>query len=93
MRVGILEIELHLPGVRSLKEKRGIIKSLTARIRQRFQVAIAEVAHQDAWQSAGLGAAAVGNDAALLQERLRALVRAIEESGLVVLVDFHIEIL
>ncbi|MBF0176631.1 MAG: DUF503 domain-containing protein [Magnetococcales bacterium] len=86
-------MRLHLPGVHSLKEKRGIIKGLLARVQQRFAVAVAEVEHQDVWQSAGLGMAAVGNDAALLQSRLRKVVQFIERSGQVVVADFRVDVI
>ncbi len=52
-------IELHLPGIGSLKEKRGTIKSLMNRVRKTFNVAIAEVELNDVWQSASLGIAIV----------------------------------
>ncbi|MBF0153547.1 MAG: DUF503 domain-containing protein [Magnetococcales bacterium] len=93
MRIAVLEIRLHLPGVHSLKEKRSIIKGLLAKVQQRFAVAAAEVAHQDVWQTAGLGMAVVGNDAALLQSRLRKVVESIEQSGQVVVADFRVDVL
>jgi uncharacterized protein len=52
-------IELDLPGVTSLKEKRGTIKTLMSRVRKTFNVAIAEVELNDVWQSAALGFAIV----------------------------------
>ena len=50
-------IDLDLPGVASLKEKRGILKSLIARLHKTFDIAAAEVDYHDAWQSAMLGVA------------------------------------
>ncbi|MBF0143877.1 MAG: DUF503 domain-containing protein [Magnetococcales bacterium] len=93
MRIGLLELTLHLPGVRSLKEKRGIVKGLLARVRQRFEVSAAEVAYQDQWQSVGLGVALVGNEVGPLQGRLRQVVRFCEMNGEVVVGDYHIEVL
>jgi len=59
-----LEIRLYAPWVRSLKEKRMIVKSLTAKIRNKFNVSVAEVADQDLHQSIVLGVACVaGNHA------------------------------
>lgn len=57
-------IELDLPGVRSLKEKRGILKSLIARLHSTFSIAAAEVDLHDAWQSAALGVAIVSTTSA-----------------------------
>ena len=93
MHVVVLEVRLNLPGVRSLKEKRGIIKSLLERVRNRFQVAVAEVAHQDRWQMAGLGFAAIGNDVAVLQGRMQKVANFIEADGAGVVVDFRLEFL
>lgn len=49
MIIGLLEARLSLPGARSLKNKRQVIKSLKDRTRQRVNVSVAEVAHQDVW--------------------------------------------
>jgi uncharacterized protein len=93
MQVGTLEIYLDLGALCSLKEKRGVIKGLLQRIRQRFEVAAAEVGEQDAIRSAGLGFSVVGNDASVLQSRLQKIVNFIEMDGTVVIVDFRVDIL
>lgn len=59
--IGLCTLELYLPGVASLKEKRSIIKSITHKSRQQFNVAVAEVDHHDVWQSALLAMTTVGN--------------------------------
>jgi len=61
MKVGVSQITLHLPGCHSLKEKRQVIKSVMARVRQQFEVAIAEVDEQDRWQIHKLGVRCVGS--------------------------------
>lgn len=53
----LLDVDLHLPGLGSLKEKRGLVKSAIATLRRELNVSVAEVAHQDRWQRAGLGVA------------------------------------
>ncbi len=63
MIVGVCEIEFYLPGVSSLKEKRGIVKSLLARLHNTFNVSAAEIDHQDLWQSARIGIAVATNSA------------------------------
>ncbi len=57
MIVVLLDLDVHLPGVGSLKEKRGLIKSAVAALRRDLNVSVAEVDHQDLWQRAGLGVA------------------------------------
>ena len=61
MHVAVAKLDLHLPGNRDLKGKRRVLKSLCARVRNRFDVAIAEVGDNDLLQSAAIGIAAVSN--------------------------------
>ncbi len=67
--VCILDIELHFPENGSLKGKRRELSSLKAQLHRRFGAAVAETAHHDLWQRAGLTAALVGRDAGLLKDR------------------------
>ena len=73
-------LKLHLAGCASLKEKRGLLKPLIARLHREFDVAVAEVEHQDIWQTAGLAIVAVGNDHGHLQAELQSIVRWIEHN-------------
>ncbi|MEA2010045.1 MAG: DUF503 domain-containing protein [Actinomycetota bacterium] len=59
MHVGASRIELRIRDVRSLKEKRKVVKSIIADIGRAYPVAVAEVDHQDLWQRADLGVAVV----------------------------------
>jgi uncharacterized protein YlxP (DUF503 family) len=61
-RVALGMVELHLPDVLSLKDKRHVLKGLKQRVRARFEVAVAEVDHQDTWQRATLAVAYVSAD-------------------------------
>ena len=67
--VAILEIELHFPETGSLKGKRRELSSVKAQLQRRFGASVAETAHHDLWQRAGLTAALVGRDAGLLKDR------------------------
>lgn len=80
MVIGVAQITLHLPDCHSLKEKRQIIKSVMARVRNQFEVAIAEVADNDRWQIAQLGISCVSNDSQHASELLAHVERYIEES-------------
>ena len=73
MFVGIVRIELHLPGSTSLKDKRSVIRSLKDRIRERVQASVAEVDHQDLWQRAALGVAVVSGESRQVDERLQSV--------------------
>ena len=63
-------MELHLPESRSLKAKRALVKPIVEGVRRRFAVAVAEVDHQDQWQRAALGMAAVSSSAGRVVETL-----------------------
>ncbi len=80
MVVAACRLHLHLPGCNSLKTKRGLIKPLIARLHREFNVAAAEVDHQDVWQTAALAVVAVGNDAGHLEAELQHIVRWIEHN-------------
>jgi uncharacterized protein len=61
-RVALGTVELHLPDVLSLKDKRHVLKGLKQKVRARFEVSVAEVDHQDTWQRATLAVAYVSAD-------------------------------
>jgi uncharacterized protein len=62
MSVGLLTLHLRLPGCASLKEKRGRLAPLLARVRREFNVSVAEIDRLDAWQEIIVGCALVSND-------------------------------
>lgn len=78
--VGICTIQLHLPGVGSLKQKRGILKSMLARLHNTFNVAAAEIDRQDHWQSAVIAVASISNSAAHSRQVLERALDWIEEN-------------
>jgi uncharacterized protein YlxP (DUF503 family) len=73
MFVGIVRIELHIPGSGSLKEKRSVVRSLKERIRQRVHASVAEVDHLDLWQRAALGVAVVSGERRQVAEMLQSV--------------------
>lgn len=60
--VGILAVELHFPEAGSLKGKRKFVRSAKAQLQNRFGASVAEVAHHDLWQRAGLTVACVARE-------------------------------
>ncbi len=86
-----LKVKLDLPGVNSLKEKRRIIKSIMARLRNKFNISISEVEAQDSHRTAVIGAAIVSNDAAFGSSVLSKVVSQLELSRDAVLLDYSIE--
>jgi len=73
-----LTIHLHIPACVSLKEKRGRIKPLMARLHREFNVSVAEMGLQDKWQEAVIVCAMVGNDRAFLQSALQNVAKWVE---------------
>ena len=76
--VGLLSIHLHIPACASLKEKRGRIKPLIARLHRQFNVSVAEVDLQDTWQEAVIACAMVGNGRGHLESALQDVAKWVE---------------
>jgi uncharacterized protein YlxP (DUF503 family) len=87
MVVGVCRVTLMVEGSHSLKEKRMALRRIKDRTRQKFNVAIAEVADQDAWQQAVLGISMVANDKAFCDEVLKKVVTFIEELAVAKVTD------
>src|SRR2546427_11206346 len=86
-------MELHLPDVDSLKGKRHVLKGLKERVRARFEVSVAEVAHQDTWQRATLALAYVSSDARHATEVVSKAMDFIEDHIQGMVLDTTVEIL
>ncbi len=78
MVIGLCTLQLTIPMALSLKEKRQVVKSLIARVRNEFNVSIAEVDDQDLWQSAVLAIACVSTAQSHAHSQLEAVVRFID---------------
>lgn len=79
-RIGILAIRLYLPEARSLKDRRRILKSLKDKLRNNFNVSIAQLDSDDKWQTAICGIAIIGNDQRYLNSLLSNILSFIESS-------------
>jgi uncharacterized protein len=93
MVVGVCRLRLALHGVFSLKEKRGIMKRITARVRNSFPVSIAEIAENDQLRSAAIGFSVVGNDGAYVNSVVDKVLDCIEDLCLAEIIDEHIELI
>ncbi|MEM7797838.1 MAG: DUF503 domain-containing protein [Chloroflexota bacterium] len=92
MHVATCQIQLSLEGIESIKDKRRIIKSVTKRLSNEFNIAIAEVDHQDVWYSTVIGVAAVGNSAPVLNGVLENVISWLERNRPdLELVQYHVE--
>ncbi len=94
MNVGVCKINLRLPENQSLKGKRQVVKSITARVGNRFNVSVAEVDNHDLWQLATLGICCVSNNKRHTNEVLSKVMDFIVGGRFEVeVVDYEIEIL
>ena len=93
MVVGVCTIELHLPGIGSLKGKRQVLLSLKDRIKHAYNVSIAEVDANDLWQRAVLGVACVANDGRHVNQVLESVLNTVRANPSLELVQHHTEIL
>jgi uncharacterized protein YlxP (DUF503 family) len=89
MFVGVVRIELHLPGSTSLKDKRSIVRGLKDRIRARLAAAVAEVDYQDLWQRAALGVAVVSGESHHVGEMLQSVRHLVEATPGADLIDWQ----
>ena len=86
-------VELHLGEVDSLKGKRHVLRGLKEKVKNRFNVSVAEVDHEDLWQRATLAVACVSNDARLANEVVSKAVNFIESRLDGEVIDVRVEIL
>jgi len=94
MNVGVCRIELRLPENLSLKGKRHVVKSITTRVRNKFNVAVAEVADHDLWQLSTLGICCLSNDKRYTNQVLSKVVDFVSNSRFEVeILNYEIEIL
>jgi uncharacterized protein YlxP (DUF503 family) len=94
VNVGVCKVKLRLPDNLSLKGKRQVVKSVTARLKNKFNVSIAEVEDNDLWQLATLGICFVSNDQRFTNEVLsKAVEFVVNSQGDFEFLDYEIEIL
>ena len=91
--VGVLRLTLYLHENHSLKGKRSIVRTIKARIRNKFNVSIAEAGDHDMWQRAVLGISQVGTDEPFVDRALREVVRCIDDMQIVELGEEQLEFL
>jgi len=94
MIVGVCKIKLRMPENMSLKDKRRVLKSIIAQLKNRFNVSVAEVDDQQLWQMATLGVCCLSNDSRYTNEVLSKVVNFIDNGRFEVeMLDYEIEII
>jgi uncharacterized protein YlxP (DUF503 family) len=87
MLAALSRFDLRIPGVTSLKEKRHVVKSLTASLRSRFNVSVAEVDHHDLWQRTAIAVAAVSGQGYHVKKVMHEVERHVERFPSVEVID------
>ena len=94
MGLGLLTLQIEIPGCKSLKDKRSRLKPLLIRLHREFNISVAEIDHNDAWQSAVIACAMVSNSSKHSQRALQSVVEWIESHWPdVTIIDDYIEII
>ncbi|NQU09968.1 DUF503 domain-containing protein [bacterium] len=93
MVIGILQLDLGIPGADSLKAKRTVLRSLKDRVRQKFNVSIAEVDDNDQWQRGALAVVVVANDRRFANQILSKTAEYAEHHHDLVVEDYTISFL
>lgn len=94
MALGVLTLQIDIPGCKSLKDKRSRLKPLLARLHREFNISVAEIDHHDAWQSAVLACALISNSRGHTERSLQQIVKWVENYWPdVTVIDDQIEII
>ncbi|MBZ5529159.1 MAG: DUF503 domain-containing protein [Acidobacteriia bacterium] len=93
MPVGLLTLDLHIPEAQSLKDKRQVLRSLKDRLRGQFNVAVAELEHQDVWQRSVVGVVTISNEEQHVENTLQKVLAEADRILGPVLVQHALEII
>ncbi|HEY5610915.1 MAG TPA: DUF503 domain-containing protein [Thermoanaerobaculia bacterium] len=93
MIVGVVLFEIHIPQAQSLKEKRMVVRSLRDRLRNKFDMSVAEVGWNDLHQRARLGASIVSNDEKTIRSIFASIAALVESEGEAQLIGWTAEMI
>ena len=92
MIIGLLQLDILIPGSNNLKEKRSTIKSLKETIRKRFNVSIAETGKLDKWSRSEISITKVSNESKLIRQEFQKIQNDIESRYPVEIIDKQEEV-
>lgn len=90
MLVALSMFDLRIPGCGSLKEKRHVVKTVSAGIRSKFNVSVAEVDHHDLWQRTTIGVSAVGAQGYHLRKVMHEVERYLARQPMIDIIDHRV---
>lgn len=91
MIIGVLVIEILIYSSSSLKEKRFVIKSIKDRIKNKFNVSVAELRFQDKWQRSEIGIALIGNKQSFVEESLQKIFQSLDNSDKYEIISYNFD--
>ena len=89
--IGFLMVDMHIPSAQSLKDKRSVVKSIKERLKNDFNISIAELGEQDKWQRAVLGIIMLGSDKPFVESVLSKIKDRLGMHPAARLIDSHIQ--
>lgn len=92
MFVGVCRLEIFVPESRSLKSKRFVLNSIKKRIRNKFNVSVAEVENNDKWQRISLGISMVSNERKFIDMNVEEILKLIESDGRMEILSHLVEV-
>lgn len=93
MFIGVGRLEIHIAASGSLKSKRHVVKGLIGGLRAKFNVAAAEVDHQELWQRSSLGVTCVSESASHARQMLDEIERWVSRDDRFEILDWHADVL
>ncbi len=93
MIIGICRVEMFFPNLQSLKDKRRVLKSILSKLRQKYNVSIAEIDDHDKWQKTTLAAVCVSNNSGFANRILDRIVKELENEKEGYLIGYKVEII
>ncbi len=92
MFVAVGQIELFIPESGSLKSKRFVLSSIKAKVKNKFNVSIAEIDNNDKWQRTTLGISTVTNDRSMSEGTVNKVINFIEKDYRIEVIDHLVEV-
>ena len=93
MVVGVCQLDLRIPGVASLKGKRKVLRRIIDRVKDRYNISVAEIGDNDLWQRSQIGLSAVGNNSRFVNSSLDKIIRFIHDMNVAEIINSEIEII
>jgi uncharacterized protein YlxP (DUF503 family) len=93
MRVGVLHVSFMIFDAQSLKQKRTVLRSVKDRLRNQFNISVAEIGSNDKWQIGELGIAAVGNNGRFVNSVMEEVKNFLNSNPAIRIIDAEIDII